>query len=352
MGVCILLLDEYVKVKLKRDNRDYYKNKNYKINESEKEINVKTIDLPPYSKIKINVSCDYCGEVCQKTYADYLAGRKHIPKDSCRKCFTLKNKEIHQIKYGTDYFKTQEYKNKMRKTCLEKYGVEHHLYSQKVREKIKKTFVNKYGVDNYAKTEEYKEKFKQTSLERYGETHPWKNSAVFNKGKNTLKEKYGVENPMHHPKIKERLYQTLYENGTAPCSKQQIYISNLLKGELNYPVGSNMLDIAFPNEKIYIEYDGSGHGLSVKFGSETQEEFDKRNMRRSYYLKRRGWKEIRLISSKDILPSDDKILEMVQFARRQFETGRTWVTFNIDDGTVNSQDLNDYYNYGDLKQVS
>ena len=58
-------------------------------------------------------------------------------------------------------------------------------------------------------------------------------------------------------------------------SKQQLYIHSLLGGELNYCTGKCFLDIAFLDEKIYLEYDGGGHDLSVKLGNMSKEEFER-----------------------------------------------------------------------------
>lgn len=83
---------------------------------------------------------------------------------------------------------------------------------------------------------------------------------------------------------------------------------------MNFPVGRYALDIAFPSEHIYIEYDGSGHDLCVKRGECSQEEFIKRGLKRNYYLMRRGWKSIRFISSLDMLPRKEKMIELYNAA--------------------------------------
>lgn len=45
---------------------------------------------------------------------------------------------------------------KIKNTCLEKYGVQNPYQITFVKEKIKKTCLERYGVENYSKSEEYK----------------------------------------------------------------------------------------------------------------------------------------------------------------------------------------------------
>lgn len=170
--------------------------------------------------------------------------------------------------------------------------------------------------------------------------------------KNTNLKNNGVEYPMQNPEIKERNRQSLYKNGTARCSNQQKYIHNLIEGKLNYPVKGSSLDIAFPDEMIYLEYDGSGHRMSVTLGTFTEKEFIKRERNRTYGLLRSGWKEIRIISEKDdLIPSDQKLLEILSYARTYLNNNHHYIKFDIDNSKIiNSQGEFDY-NYGELRKI-
>jgi len=110
-------------------------------------------------------------------------------------------------------------------------------------------------------------------------------------------------------KIRRRI--TLYKSGTAPASKQQKRINKLLNGELNYPLGKFSLDIAFLNDKIAIEYDGSGHKLMVTKKEITEEHFIKKESKRYNFIKRSGWKVLRILSYKDLLPNDEILKELI-----------------------------------------
>lgn len=159
-------------------------------------------------------------------------------------------------------------------------------------------------------------------------------------------EMYGVDNPMQVQEIKEKSLQTAYENGTFPTSSQQLYIHSLIGGELNYPVGTSPLDIAFPDKKIYVEYNGGLHDGKVKFGVKTEKEFQDNERRRRYALFNRGWKEIRIVSSKDRLPkTEDKIKEMIEYAINYLQD-RHWIEFNLDENKVKSSQFDKEYDFG------
>lgn len=147
-----------------------------------------------------------------------------------------------------------------------------------------------------------------------------------------------------------RRINTFYKNGTQKCSQQQEYIHSLVGGELNYPVNNSSLDIAFPEEKIYIEYDGSGHDLSVKLGEKTNEEFQEKEKKRNYALFRLGWKSIRIISKKDYLPSDIKIKEIIKIGKNILKE-RSWIVFDIDNSEIKYKNFIEKYDFGEIKRL-
>ncbi|QJI52483.1 hypothetical protein [Psychrobacillus phage Perkons] len=160
-------------------------------------------------------------------------------------------------------------------------------------------------------------------------------SCAYNKAQKSNLIKYGVKNPMQVDEFKHKLINTLYENGTAPTSSQQLYIHTLIGGELNFPQESIMLDVAFPNEKIYFEYDGSGHDLQVKFKTLTQKEFYENERKRSYFLYRKGWRELRIISNDDKLPNNNMIVDFV-YRSKSFFNGKNYfsIRWDLNDGDV------------------
>ena len=61
--------------------------------------------------------------------------------------------------------------DKRKQTCLEKYGVVNPLKNDDIKNKSQQTCLEKYCVDNYSKTDECKNKVKNTCLERYGKEY-------------------------------------------------------------------------------------------------------------------------------------------------------------------------------------
>ena len=148
----------------------------------------------------------------------------------------------------------------------------------------------------------------------------------------------------------------MYKNNTQKTSKQQFYLHNLYGGELNYPIKYYDVDICLLDEKIAIEYDGSGHELNVKLGRMTQEEFNQKETIRNIIIKKEGYKQIRIISSKDLLPSDKILLKMLSIAKEYFNTtSHTWVNFDIDNSRIinaENKDINGVFiNYGELRKI-
>jgi hypothetical protein len=104
--------------------------------------------------------------------------------------------------YGVDNFaKSELFPERFRTTCLEKYGVEHHLQNPEIMDKHKKTCVQRYGVDNFSKSELFPEKCRATCLEKYGVTHYAKTDEYRERMIEHSLKTYGVD---HHSKTVER----------------------------------------------------------------------------------------------------------------------------------------------------
>jgi len=377
-----MLITKEVEVKISGKNIKHFKNLGYDCKLTDKFI-IPIEHLTKGSHIYVDVKCDYCNiNIVSKKYDDYIKQNQKslVHKDCCKDCQPLKNIETCLIKYGvknpsqvdsikekrlqtfvdnfgvdnpmkntqiqnktkqtnfTKYgfenaFQNKEIQNKSKQTCLSMYGVEYSLSSDIVRDKIKNTILEKYGVNNISQNEEIQEKIKQTNLKKYGYITPSKNEKVKEKSLNNL-------------------IQSKYRNGTAPYSKQQQYLSKLLKWEMNYPINKGWLDLAFIDEYIYLEYDGSGHNLNVQMGKMLQNQFDKNEKRRYYDLYNNGWKMIRIISLKDYLPYDEIILQIIKEAKEFLNTGHSWIKYDIDNSQVITSQYIKNYNFGNLRKIT
>lgn len=183
------------------------------------------------SKKKIKIKCDYCGEVFLKEYCNLLIGRKTINKDSCMKCKHLKAQETNYINYG-----------------------------------FKSTF----------ETSEQKEKTKKIILKRYKTTNVMKVEWVRNKQQATMEKRFGVKSPIHNEEIRRRITKSKRVNG-AKVSKLQFYLAKELNGFLNVVHKKHRIDILIDN--IAIEYNGSGHRMSISFKQRTIEEFETKELK-------------------------------------------------------------------------
>lgn len=280
-----MLLKQKVAVKWNNKIRKYYEELGYPFTHNKDVFYVDIQHLSKGSNSLVKVQCDYCGKVIEKEYYNYnnQIDKSIIKKDCCESCKGLKAKETNKIKYGEESIMyVNEFKEKIKNTCLQRYGVENPMQN---------------------------ELFKQKCLN---------NSAI-----------------------------TKQRNNTVNTSITQIYVCNNMGGILNYPIKALHLDIAFPDKKIYVEIDGSGHNLNVKKGEITQEEFDKKEMKRWYALYNRGWKEIRIITTKDKIPTKEIINFIKSYGFEQLNN-HSWIHFNIDKGTIETSNSVINYDYGEL----
>lgn len=294
-----MLLDENVKVVITNKNIFRYRKLGYDVFVGD------TIYLPMNVVKKsdntayVFIKCDRCGKELYVTYSTYTTfGDKHF----CRAC------------------------------------------------RIKNTNLERYGCENVFQYKPYREKQKQTCIERYGCENVFQNEDVKKKIKCSMFEKYGADHPMHVKEIADRVHkhvnETMSKNGTQVCSSQQRYIWKLYGGKLNYLYEKVWLDIYFEEQKIYVEYNGSGHDIDVKYHKISKEEFDLREIRRYKMLESRGLKEIEIISTNDVLPKDEILLSIKNLAFCILNLNMSnYIVFDIDNNTIRYKNNNIYYDY-------
>ena len=198
----------------------------------------------------------------------------------------IKAKETCLQRYGvTSPLKSEIFKQKSKDTCLQKYGVE---YTGQIPEKIEKTHkacLEKYGVDSVFKVQKFRNQSLDTCIKKYASDEDDINSIVNigqlkyvkDKIKNTCLEKYGVENPMQTQyyknlissilssnEIQEKIYNTKLLNNSFNISYQEDVCFDLLKEKYSdcirqyksklYPFNC---DFYIPSLDLYIEYNGS-----------------------------------------------------------------------------------------------
>lgn len=321
---------------------------------------VKIEDLPPQSEVTISAICDYCNKPYETQYSTYYGSTNGLTtKCACKNCASKKLKDVILNTYGVENVsKLENVKEKKRQTAFEHYGVYNPQQSLEVQNKRKNTNLLKYGVDNPSKNKDIRDKAEQTMMERHGVSYPSQLKEFRDKSIATWKEHFGVDHPCKSTEIKEKAAQSYYVSSSQKCSKQQLYIFDLYNKmenvEMNYPVLCYNIDICFA-DGIAVEYDGSGHDLSVKLGGVTKDEFVRKEIIRNSTLKKEGYKLIRIISVQDKLPSDEVLIQMLKLARQYFSDypNHSWIEYNIDTSTVRHAEQKDgvFFDYGKLRKI-
>lgn len=332
------IITQEVEIKPRGKMIQYYRDKGYDANYN-KSIIVKVEDLPIASHICVDAQCDICKDIHNIKYKDYNKIITNGNYYCCYKCSSIKAIETNKVRYGCN----------------------NAMQNKDVYKKQSETLKMHYGVNTPLKNEDIRKRAENTMIQNIGVKCSFMSENVRNKIRESLLKKYGVDNPSKSLVIREKVSQALYENSSQMCSKQQFYIFNLYKLKnnkvgLNYPVSYYNIDICFPEEKLAIEYDGGFHNGRVKTGKLTQEEFDKKEIIRNNIIKREGYKQMRIISSKDKLPTDTILLQMLSDARNYFllYPNHSWIEFNIDTSLVLSAEYKDgvLYNFGDLRKIT
>lgn len=259
-----MLITKTIRKKWHSNTRKYYESLGYCFTKLLDEFEVKTTDLTKGSTEKVEVQCDYCGDITIKPYKSYLKNHDEILGDCCVHCKMIKSKNTWLKRYGVDHpFLDKEIQSKRKNTWIKKYGTDNPFKSVEIKEKIKETNKDKYGVEYISQVEDVKDKKKQSSLKRYGVENISQSCDIKEKKRQTCLKNFGVEYPMMAPEVKQKAVKSLYKNGNCPTSKPQLELYNLIKDiygncELNYPCDRFSLDcmLCIDNINIDIEYDG------------------------------------------------------------------------------------------------
>lgn len=354
-----ILLSKTVILKWNHRMKNYYINKGYHLTNIGDEFEVNVSDLTDNSNVLVAVRCDYCGCTYSTQYSSYRRTNKN-GKNACRKCSSLKVKETNLEKYGVEnVFQLDTIKEKSKNTIKDRYGAENVSQSETVQQKKRKRNLKKYGVTNPSMLDsvkekvkqsnrdrfgvdypmqltEFQERIKQTDIKKYGVPHHVMAPDVIAKRKRTNLKRYGVEFPIQNEEILHKSISSRYQHGSFTCSKQQYKLYEIIGGELNYPFKNFVIDIAFPDEKIAVEWDGSGHDLSVRMGYVTEKEFNRNENYRNVTLFNNDWKIIRFITKKDIFP--DNIPSLFNYCKSYIDDGGHKITVFIDENKIHFKD--------------
>lgn len=331
----------------------YYKDKGYDARYGQTLL-VEVEDLPKRSSMVIQVLCDICKEnEMSTTYCNYNKSIENTGSYACKKCAYEKVRLTNIRKYGVDnYAKTKECQEKIRSTIKSLYGVEHYSQTREYKEKFRNTCTDKYG-ESFG--QRFAEKAAESFRNKTGYDYPSQSPEVREKMINSYIEHYGSDNPAKSSEVRTKISQTLYANYSQKVSKQQNYINNLYHGVLNFPVKYYNVDIYLSDDNLTIEYDGGFHLGNVITGRETMEKHLQKEIIRNNVIKKEGYKQMRIISTTDKLPSDNILLQMLSDTKSYFSQypNHSWIEFNIDTSTVRNAEHKDGipYSFGSLRTI-
>lgn len=166
-----MLLSNTVELKWNSKIKKHYSDLGYKYTKMGDSFIVNVEHLTNGSSAKVDVRCDYCGEIYQKYWYRYHEENQQstVHKDCCAKCKKYKIVETSNKKYGVNsVFELKDVKEKIKATNIELYGVENPFQSDMIKQKIMETNIKRYGVPNPLKSEAIKEKSRNTCIEKYG----------------------------------------------------------------------------------------------------------------------------------------------------------------------------------------
>lgn len=159
---------------------------------------------------------------CSRKCASNNEKRKEKVKQTCLKRYGVENGR--QVSGVTE---------KIQQTCLERYGVTHHLKDKNILKKLQQTCLEKYGVTNVNKMPDVKEKFQQTCLKRYGVDNPSKSKEIRAKANNTNLQRYGVSNLFASKHSQDHSKKTRLENSWKIANSFKHAIPMFTKEEFN-----------------------------------------------------------------------------------------------------------------------
>ena len=149
--------------------------------------------------------------VCNKNQIKFRGtSQQGFAKTCCKKCRDILWHQIYvksiKEKYGVENaFQAEICKEKIKKTNLERYGVECSLQNKEVRNKGIETCLRKYGVKNAGGAPEVLEKIKKTILERYGVEHSGCTYESLEKGYKTKRKNNSFSTSSEEDKVYNEL---------------------------------------------------------------------------------------------------------------------------------------------------
>lgn len=233
------ILEKFVEVTPNSRSLKHYRNLGYDAKMGIP-LKVSINDLTDGSRVNVTCICDNCGAERIQKYNMYTLITKRNTKGKyfCVSCANRTDEKKEKIKqtnlerYGvTTTLLVPEVQEKIKQTNLERYGVEYPRQNKEVAEKLFNTMEERYGVKYSMQCPEIRQKAEETNIEKYGTSVVLQNPIIRDKIQQTNIEKYGVPFPSQNPNIIAKQQQTMLERYGAtstmlvPELKQKVWDS-------------------------------------------------------------------------------------------------------------------------------
>lgn len=175
---------------------------------------------PCYTTTLVSVKYNCCGIERQMKWVDASKNfNKNNGKHICRPCLLKTNNPASR----------SEVRDKMKQTCIKKYGSACALNSEEntkkrvekmfgteesvkqIVEKRKQTSLERYGADHIMKTKEGQDRQAAVIQKKYGVNHPLQNSDILAKMRATVQARHGVDNVAQLDSVQEKMAATCLE---------------------------------------------------------------------------------------------------------------------------------------------
>ena len=181
--------------------------------------------------------------------AETLGYKKDLIRDKLRKYKITKPKKLHVAN--------------IKRSCIQKYGVQNGGWTKDSKEKIRKTNLAKYGVEWYKQDKNNQKECEERLKQKYGVINVFQLEEIKEKSKKTNLLKFGCEYNMQNENIRKRVQITKRTNGTFKSSCEEDKIYNMLltkfaciKRQYSSDVYPFMCDFYIPEIDLYIEHQG------------------------------------------------------------------------------------------------
>jgi len=243
-----MIIDENVKIKMNGKHISYYRNLGYICNVGDILL-VDIKDIPKSSSVRINALCFICNNIKNTNYLSYRKSLERGYYSCSQKCSREKVKKTNIEKYGVEApAKSKEVLEKMLKTTNDRYGVDNIMFLESAKKKLKETNLIKYGYESATKNQDTLNKMIKTNVERYGVENCSKLDRIKEKKRNIFEKKYGVSCPFL---IKDVFNRTQSKNLKVP---RCLYSDDL------YYQGTYELDFLNDNNNLNIK-----NGPTIKY---------------------------------------------------------------------------------------